>query len=256
MPTVTKILPVQKELQKELRDELRTTAAMCCYSLMRSGKAKSVTAQYEYMSSLYHGEEPSIPSNIKMLCDGSYIYKDLYDVVDSDSITSKSDDAVAGSRDIFSLKSSLTRDDSRTYYTNRDILVADLEKKGRNGQQLVSGRNLLDIAKKGTANYRKALSFAVKKFDLEKMEVYESGNTIDDVLEFVRTEMYQIYLRDESIKRKTIVLDSDELDDSKDLEDDYLSEKKLNNEKKTITIQKILMERERMHLKHQFKMKL
>ena len=88
------------------------------------------------------------------------------------------------------------------------------------------------------------------------MEVYESGNTIDDVLEFVRTEMYQIYLRDESIKRKTIVLDSDELDDSKDLEDDYLSEKKLNNEKKTITRQKILMERERMHLKHQFKMKL
>ena len=115
-------------------------------------------------------------------------------MVDSDSITLKSDDAVAGSRDIFSLKSSLTRDDSRTYYTNRDILVADLEKKGRNGQQLVSGRNLLDIAKKGTANYRKALSFAVKKFDLEKMEVYESGNTIDDVLEFVRTEMYQIYL--------------------------------------------------------------
>ena len=64
------------------------------------------------------------------------------------------------------------------------------------------------------------------------MEVYESGNTIDDVLEFVRTEMYQIYLRDEPIKRKTIVFDSDELDDSKDLEDDYLSEKKLNNEKK------------------------
>ena len=68
--------------------------------------------------------------------------------------------------------------------------------------------------------------------------------------------MYQIDLRDESIKRKTINLDSDKLDDSKNLEDDYLSEKKLNNEKKTITRQKSLMERERMHLKHQFKMKL
>ena len=64
----------------------------------------------------------------------------------------------------------------------RDILRSDLEKKGRNGQQLVSGRNLLDIGEKGIATYKKVLSFAVKKYDIENMKVLESGNTIDNVI--------------------------------------------------------------------------
>ena len=80
MPSATKVtVPLPKELQKELRDELRMTAAMRCYSIMRSGGSKSLNAQYEYMSSLYHGFAPSIASNIKMLCGGSYVYRDMYD---------------------------------------------------------------------------------------------------------------------------------------------------------------------------------
>ena len=217
---------MSKELPKEIRDELRVTAAMRCYSVMRSGGSKSTSAQHDYMFSLFHGDGSSIPANVDMLCNGSYVYRELYDVnAMEEPVLSKSDDADAESRISLSLKSSLIRNKSRTYYAKIDICKSDLEKKGRNGKQLVSGRNLLDMAKKGTANYRKALSFAVKKFDLEKMDVIESGNSIDDVIEYVRCEMYKLLTKDDVIKKKTIVLDGDdELDDSKDLEDEYLSE--------------------------------
>ena len=226
------------ELQKELRDELRLTAAIRCYSVLRSGGAKSTSAQHEYMFNLFHGDGSSIPSNIQMLCDGSYIYRSLFDANESEAVTSKSDEANNESRLSLSLKASLTRDNSRKYFAKLDFLPSDLEKKGRNGKQLVSGRNLLDMAKKGTANYRKALSYAVKKFDLDKMDVIESGNSIDDVIEYVRCEMYQHFVKQEAIKKKTIILDgNDELDDNKDLEDEYLSEinnvsSKESNEKK------------------------
>ena len=92
------------------------------------------------------------------------------------------------------------------------------------------------MAKRGTANYRKALSFATKKFDLDSMIVKESGNTIDDVIEYVRVEMYQQHLKQENKKNKTVVIDGDiedELDDSKDLEDEYLTSLKKKEEQES-----------------------
>ena len=220
------------DMNKEVRDELRMTAAMRCYSLLRSGGSKSLNSQYDYMSSLYHGDEPSIPSNIKMLCDGSFVYKELYDIAGDEAVVSKSSSDDSDSRTNLSLKVSLSRNKSRMFFVGTDILRSNLEKKGRNGQQLVSGRNLLDMAKRGTANYRKALSFTSKKFDLDTMSVKESGNTIDDVIEFVRVEMYHLQLKDDNLKKKTVVIDGDEddtLDDNKDLEDEYLSSIKNKN---------------------------
>ena len=74
------------------------------------------------------------------------------------------------------------------------------------------------MAKKGTANYRKALSFAVKKFDLDKMEVLESGNSVEDVIEYVRCEMYKHLTKQvDNVKKKTITLECDS-DDQKQVE--------------------------------------
>ena len=56
------------------------------------------------------------------------------------------------------------------------------------------------------------------------MKVQESGNTIEDVIKFVCVEMYQLYVKEEAIKKKTIVLDDDcDLNDDSDLEDNNLS---------------------------------
>ena len=220
------------ELLKEIRDELRMTAAMRCYSILRTSGSKSLTAQYDYMSSLFHGDEPSIPSNIKLLCEGSYVYKDLYDIVEDEAVVSRSSIQNTECRSSLSLKVSLSCNKSRVFFAGKHIVISDMEKKGRNGQQLVSGRNIYDMAKRGTANYRKALSFATKKFDLDSMIVKESGSTIDDVIEYVRVEMYQQHIKQDNIKKKTVVIDGDEddtLDDNKDLEDEYLSSIKNQN---------------------------
>ena len=120
---------MSKELQKELRDEMRLTAAMRCFSILRSGGSKSTSAQHDYMFNLFHGDGKSIPSNIEMLCSGSYFYKDLYDAVDSETVLSKSDNTDAESRISLSLKANLYRDSSRTYFANVDILATDMEKK-------------------------------------------------------------------------------------------------------------------------------
>ena len=239
--TVNKRVSAQsKELRKEIRDELRMTAAMRCYSILRSGSAKSLNAQYETMSNLFHGDEPSIVSNIKMLADGSYVYRDLFNVEDCDVVTSKSSEADISCPPKLTLKVELSMDKSKTYYANNDILRSDLEKKSRNGNQIVSGRSILEMAKKGTAYYRKALSFTSKKFDIDKMAVIDSGNSMQDVIEYVRVEMYQIILKEEASKRKTIVLDKSDDDDDEDLEDNYLEslkENKTNSENQRKTMQ-------------------
>ena len=61
---------------------------------------------------------------------------------------------------------------------------------------------MLDIVKKGTVAYKKALSFVVKKYDIENMKVLESGNSVEDVIEYVRVEMYQLHLKQEAIRKK------------------------------------------------------
>ena len=50
------------------------------------------------------------------------------------------------------------------------------------------------MAKRGTKTYRKALSFACRKWDIDKGEPKESGNSIDDVIKYVRREMYRAAL--------------------------------------------------------------
>lgn len=229
-----KVAAFPKELQKEIRDELRMAAAMRCYSIMRSGSAKSLQSQYRTMSNLFHGDEPSIVSNLKMLCSGSYVYRDFYESLDEQNVTSRSSQSnVENHQPKLYLKSELTRDYSRTYFANKHIIRSDLEKRTRNGKQLVSGRSILETAKKGTAYYRKALSFACKKFDLDKMTVIESGNTIQDVIEYVRVEMYQIVCKEEISRKKSIVIEDDieivnDVDD--ELEDNYLESLKTSKE--------------------------
>ena len=236
MPIVIKASSSPKDLPKEIRDELRMTAALRCYSVMRSGNAKSLQMQYDTMSNLFHGDEPSVASNIKMLSNGSYLYKDLYDLEENtDAITSKSSQSTLASQvPKLSIKINLSRDKFRRYYADKDIIRTDLEKKSRNGKQLVSGRSLLEMAKKGTAYYRKALAFTHKKFDLDKMSVIESGNSIEDVIEYVRTEMYQVIFKEELAKKKTIVLDDDDImiddEDNDELENNYLDSLKKNKE--------------------------
>ena len=185
MPSVS-----AKDIRKEIREELRMTVAMRCYCILCSGGAKCLNQQWNTMSKLFHGEEPTIASQVKLICNAAHKYKELYDVYEEDTIVTNSDvDTVPGINapglQKYVLKSSLSRDATHNYFAGIDIISTDLEKKSRNSSILSSGRTLLELAERGLAHYCKALTFAAKKFDLDTMTVKESGNTIDDVIEFV-----------------------------------------------------------------------
>ena len=102
------------------------------------------------------------------------------------------------------LRTSLTRDDSRLYYQGSDITYRDLEKKNRTGTAILNGRQLTDMAKRGTREFRKAMSFTKDKWDFKKNEPKESGTSVDDVIEYVRERMYL---------KSVVSIDSDDDDD-------------------------------------------
>ena len=122
---------------------------MCCalngFSTLKCGNTKQMKDQHVDMSSFYHGVKPNYPSQISLLCNASYSYRALFDSTFSVA-TQKSDDSTSTS--ISTLKKSLTRDKYRDYYSGTDINVDDMEKKNRTTPQLISGRQLHDVAKR------------------------------------------------------------------------------------------------------------
>ena len=77
----------------------------------------------------------------------------------------------------YKLKESLTLDSDRFYYSGKDARSLDLEKKNRSSGQLIGGRALIEMAKKGVKNYQKYLSYCVKKWDMKANMPIESGST-------------------------------------------------------------------------------
>ena len=187
-------MPPSNQLPKPIRDELRMTVALRCYSILHQGKGMKQRELYASIFDLYHGKPPSKPSNLKLLCNASYSFKDLFDE-SSDLTTSKESSTSKQSLKTFCLKTKLHRDKSRKYFAGVDIVYNDLEKKNRTGTPLMSGRQIFDLAKKGTGYYRKALAFASRKYDIESMTCKESGSNEDDVIQYVRLMMYKDELK-------------------------------------------------------------
>ena len=101
------------------------------------------------MSKLYHGKPPNHPSQIKHLADAHLNYRDFNDEVDRIA-THKKDDIWTVAK--FKLKSLLTQDLIRFYYSGVDIRAVDLEKCYHTGGQLITGRNLFYLAQWGGEN--------------------------------------------------------------------------------------------------------
>ena len=91
---------------------------------------------------------------------------------------------------MFNVKKILMNDISRSYISNVNIRVNDLEKKNLTGSILIGGRNITDLAVKGSRVYKKALAFNTHKRDSVKMEPKESGDSIEDCIKYVRCKMY------------------------------------------------------------------
>lgn len=177
-------------LPKPIRDELRMTCALKGYSNIKCGKSKKLVDQHDELYDFFHGKMPMKPSQIGLLSSASLNYKDMFE---EENVVITSKKTTTSSVVKYCLKTSLSRDQSRKYYVGEDILAPDLEKKNRSGALLVSGRNLLDMALRGIKCYKKALAFCLQKWDMEKMVCKKSGDTVEDVIDHVRLEMYKLH---------------------------------------------------------------
>ena len=81
------------------------------------------------------------------------------------------------------------------------------------GKQLITGRNLHAMAIRGARAYKKALAFSTHKWDKVTMKPKKSGETLDDVIDYIRRMMYRDKMK-EKLKR------SESSDDESDDDDD------------------------------------
>ena len=222
-------MPAPVQLPKNIRDELRMTVALRCYSILRQGRGQKVRDLHASMNDLFHGKPPSKPSHLKLLCNASYCFKDLF-LASSEVNTNKSASISVESLKTYTLKPTLHLNKSRSYIAGIDITQNDLKKKNRSGSQLMTGRQIFDLAKKGTSYYRKALAFAARKYDMEKLECKESGSTVDDVIEYVRLQMYKLLVvgKKENDKDPTCEDCADEQEN--EAEEEYIEHSQNDNE--------------------------
>ena len=76
-------------------------------------------------------------------------------------------------------------DDTSNYLSKIDV-NCELENCKLTSRLLITGRSLLNMAKKGLQMYKKSLGYAAKKWNIDKCELIDSGDTADDVIEYVR----------------------------------------------------------------------
>ena len=224
MAVSKKKTPLPK-LSKVIRDEIRMTCALKGFSTLIHGNGKNNNRQFDQMFHFYHGKKPHRPSQIEMLCKGHGSYRALYNLSQV-TVTSKNGSTESVNR-LF-LKPSLHLDLNFNYRADIELVTEDLERKTVNNPLLVTGRCLHVLAKKGVSFYRKALSFASKKWDVKKNEPIESGCNVDDVIDYVRREMYnEMY----DIQREDSDIDDDynELDEVDDATSNRDEDKEKND---------------------------
>ena len=137
---------IAKPLPKKIRDELILSCVLKCYSTLSIGKSKRLKDQYKTMITFYHERPPNHPSQIKLLCDASYIYRRLFST--STSIATQKTDTTS-SVSFITLKTEFTQDKNRIYNSAIDLNSLDAEKKLKINPQLIYGRQLHETAKRG-----------------------------------------------------------------------------------------------------------
>ena len=126
------ILAKKTKMPKAIRDELRLTCALRGFASMRQGLFNTLAQQAKIMYDFFHGVPGQQPSQLKMLAEGTGVYRDLYEATAQRIVTSKkkrSKSSDAGPVTRLRLDSKLTRTDGVYYYTDGDISHSDLQKK-------------------------------------------------------------------------------------------------------------------------------
>ena len=129
------------------------------------------------------------PLQISMLVKGLGCYADLYSFEPSVVLKKKSKKS---SGNLY-LKKKNSLDNSRNYISAKDITVKDLEKMYKNSKQLATGRQLHAMAIRGAQFFWKVIVCMEHKWDSKTGTPKGTGMSIDNVIYYVRTQMYKNY---------------------------------------------------------------
>ena len=105
-------------LPNEIRNELRMAFALKGHDHMRGGKGKTLRQQNDFMHTLYHGKEPSRPSQIDSLCKGSYQRMDSCET--KQNMSASKSDSSSTTTELF-LKKNLHRHPTRRFRATKEI---------------------------------------------------------------------------------------------------------------------------------------
>ena len=83
------ILAKKTKMPKAIRDELRLTCALRGFASMRQGFHNTLAEQAKIMYDWFHGVPGQQPSQLKMLAEGTGVYRDLYEATTQRIVTSK-----------------------------------------------------------------------------------------------------------------------------------------------------------------------
>ena len=70
-------------LPREIWNELKMDVALKDFAQMREGKGKKIQDQLIWMERFFHGKKPVFPSQLKLLCNGSFGYEDFYESINA-----------------------------------------------------------------------------------------------------------------------------------------------------------------------------
>ena len=145
-----------KRLPAALRDELRRTIAIKCYDTIYSMPSMKVSEQHSRMYKLYHGDNNNIDaiSNLDLFCKGLSPFDNLFDDAELTNIVD-GNAANTVPTQLKELKMLYSRKDKR-YLLPTDINKEILEQRDFTHKTLITGRQLLETAKRSLNNIKKA----------------------------------------------------------------------------------------------------
>ena len=210
----------RKAIPMAILNELKIGLALRGYSTMAQKDKMSIREQWLFLERFYHGKGNTHPSQCDLLVRGVGVYADLWD----QKVPTVVDKNHQGVGYQLVLKRKYIPDCKTDYIAGVDILLSELEKKTRSNKQLVTGRNLLDIANRNITKHRKAIAFASHLWDLDTNTPIDSGTKEADCIEYVRCKMWHYLKKKQERKKENGGSDSSENEEEDQEEDELLTE--------------------------------
>ena len=173
-----------------VRDELRRVISLKCFDTLFKRDGMTVKEQRVMMENLYHGNaNKGILAHSNLFITGQPPYTEIFDR-HVETVVNQSADGNENPSSLH-LKEKFTRIDDKRFIVGRHITAEVLTNANHKSTQVLRGRTIHNYARSTLTTVRKACSF-VQPLLKEDGTPVESGKTVDDIIEEMLENMYQM----------------------------------------------------------------